>query len=89
MVQRNRTVWKLKRGIYEAVEWGEVEVSDDDTIVFDCLTDSESPYNAVFWKMSDGTEVGLDAFGGDNEVQIDEAGLVDTQCIYMIYGVKA
>jgi hypothetical protein len=89
MVERSRTVWKLKRGIYEATEWGEVEVSDNDTIVFDCLSDSESPYNAVLWKMTDGTAVTLLAFGGDNEVEINDATASDTHCIYMVYGVKA
>jgi len=90
MVERTRTPWKLKRGIYEAVEWGEVKVSQNDTIVFDCLTDAERPYNTVLWKMTDGSEMTNDngAASGDNEVKVLGAG-TDVQCIYMVYGVKA
>lgn len=90
MVERQRTPWKLKRGIYESAEWGEVEVSTDDTIVFDCLTDADTPYNTVFWKMSDGTVVTNDNGGGsgDNEVKITQPATTDVQCIYMVYGVK-
>ena len=90
MVERHRTTWKLKRGIYEAVEWGEVEVSVNDTIVFDCLTDAETPYNTVLWQMTDGTAMNNDngAASGDNEVKVTGAG-TDIQCIYMVYGVKA
>jgi len=88
MVERSRTVWKLKRGIYEAVEWGEVEVSQNDTVVFDCLTDADDPYNVVFWKMTDGSEMANTHVAGDNEVTITGAG-TDVQCIYMVYGVKA
>lgn len=88
MVQRNRTPWKLKRGIYEAVEMGEVEVSQNDTVMFDCLSDAENPYNAVFWKMTDGSEITNTHAAGDNEVTITGAG-TDVQCLYMVYGVKA
>jgi hypothetical protein len=88
MVERTRTPWKLKRGIYEAAEWGEVEVSQNDTVVFDCLSDADNPYNAVFWKMTDGSEMTNTHAGGDNEVTITGAGS-DVQCIYMVYGVKA
>ena len=88
MVERTRTPWKLKRGIYESVEWGEVEVSQNDTIVFDCLTDANNPYNVVFWKMTDGSEMTNTHAAGDNEVSITGAG-TDVQCIYMVYGVKA
>ena len=88
MVERNRTPWKLKRGIYQAAEWGEVEVSQNDTVVFSCLTDADNPYNVVLWKKSDGTEMTNTHAAGDNEVTITGAG-TDVQCIYMVYGVKA
>lgn len=87
MVDRSRTVWKLKRGIYEAAEWGETEVSQNDTITFDCLTTIANPYNVVFWKKSDGTEMTNTHAAGTNIVTITGAG-TNIQCLYMVYGIK-
>jgi len=54
MADRERTVWKLKTGIYEAAEWGEVTVSNTDTVTIGSLVATSNPYNVVLWKMSDG-----------------------------------
>ncbi len=88
MADRARTVWKLKRGIYEAAEWGEVTVSNADTVTFDCLIATANPYNAVFWKMSDGSEMKNTHAAGTNVVTISGAG-TNVKCIYMAYVLKA
>jgi len=88
MVARSRTVWKLKRGIYEAAEWGEVTVTLNDTVAIDSLAATSNPYNAVFWKMSDGTEMTNTHVAGTNVCTITGAG-TDVKCIYMAYGIKA
>lgn len=88
MADRARTIWKLKRGIYEAAEWGEVTVSNADTVTISSLVATENPYNAVLWKMSDGTEMTNTHAGGDNVVTITGAG-TNIKCIYLVYGVKA
>ena len=88
MADRPRTVWKLKRGIYEAAEWGEVTVSNLDTVTIDSLITTANPYNAVFWKMSDGSEVTNTHVAGTNVCTITGA-VADEKCIYMAYGVKA
>ena len=89
MVDRSRTVWKLKRGIYEAAEWGEVEVSTDNTVTIGSLKATVNPYNAVFWKMSDGTEVTNTHVANTNVCTITQAATTNVKCIYMAYGVKA
>jgi len=89
MADRSRTVWHLKKGIYEAVEWGEVTVSTGDTVTIGSLSSGANPYNAVFWQMSDGAEVTNTHAGGDNVCDITGAGLTNVKCLYMAYGVKA
>ena len=93
MVVRTRTVWKLKRGIYEAWEGGEAEVSDDDTVTVDSLSGTAAAiYRAAFWKMADGTVVAVtyvEASPNTNRITIDAPLLTNCKCIYMVYGVKA
>lgn len=88
MADRERTVWKLNRGIYEAAEWGEVTVSNADTVTIGSLIATANPYNAIFWKMSDGTEMTNTHVAGTNVCTITGAG-TNIKCIYMAYGVKA
>jgi hypothetical protein len=93
MADRERTVWKLKRGIYEVTEWGEVVVTTGDTVTFSNLFATKNPYNAVFWKMSDGTVVSNTHVAGTNVCTIGQdetpVDVTDEKCIYMAYGVKA
>ena len=94
MAVRTRTVWKLKRGIYEAWEGGEAEVSDDDTVTVDSLsgTVTAAIYQACFWKMTDGTVVNVthtEASPNENRIKIATLLLTNCKCIYMVYGVKA
>ena len=88
MVNRSRTVWKLKRGIYEAAEMGEVTVSNADTVTFGGFFATSNPYNVVFWKMTDGVEMTNTHAAGTNVSTITGAG-VNIKCIYLVYGVKA
>jgi len=89
MADRSRTVWKLKKGIYEAAEWGEVTVSNADTVTIGSLHATTNPYNVVFWKMSDGTEVTNTHAAGTNVCTMGNPGAANVKCIYMAYGVKA
>ena len=93
MADRSTTTWKLKRGIYEVAEWGEVTVSTADTVTFSNLFATVNPYNAVFWKMSDGTVVSNTHVAGTNVCTIGQdetpANVTNVKCIYMAYGVKA
>ena len=88
MVDRSTTKWKTKKGIYEATEFGEVTVSVADTVTFDTLYATASPYNVVFWKMTDGTEMTNTHAAGTNVATITGAG-TDVECIYMAYGRKS
>jgi len=88
MVDRPRTVWKLKSGIYEAAEWGEVEISKDDTVTISSLKSTANPYNAVFWKMSNGTEI-TNTHAANTNVCTITGTATNEKCIYMAYGIKA
>ena len=88
MADRSRTVWKLRRGIYESVEMGEVTVSNADTVTISNLYATANPYNAVFWKMTDGTQMTDTHAAGTNVCTITGAG-TNVQCLYMAYGRKA
>ena len=96
MAVRTRTVWKLKRGIYEAWEGGEVEVTTDDTVTVDSLSGTAAAlYRAAFWKMADGAVVDVtygEASPNTNRITIGQSGgfnVTNCKCIYMVYGVKA
>lgn len=97
MVERSRTVWKLKRGIYEAWEAGEVEVTTADTVTVDALSGTAAAiYRGAFWKMTDGMVVNVtyaEASPNMNRITIvnDSGGnpVTNCKCIYMVYGVKS
>ena len=97
MAVRTRTVWKLKRGIYEAWEGGEAEVTTADTVTVDSLSGTAAAlYRAAFWKMTDGMVVTVtyaEASPNTNRITIgnDSATnpVTNCKCIYMVYGVKA
>jgi hypothetical protein len=88
MADRNRTVWKLKIGIYEAAEWGEVTVDNGDTVTIGSLVATENPYYVTIRKMVDGSEMACTYIAGTNVVSITGAG-PEVRCIYMAYGIKA
>ena len=88
MVSRSRTVWKQKRGIYTAAEWGEVSVTLADTFTVDNLKATVNPYNVTIIKKTDGSSMTCTYAAGSNVVTITGAG-TNIDCIYMAYGVRA
>ena len=86
MVDRSETVWKAKNGLLFRVEFGEVEVSQDDTITFDNFDTSKALLGAVFLKKTDGTE--MTCTKALNVATITGSG-TNIDCVYMIYGYKA
>jgi hypothetical protein len=88
MADRGRTVWKLKRGIYEATEFGEVTVSNADTVTIGSFNATANPYSITMIKQSDGSAMTCTYAAGTNVVSITGAG-TNIKCIYMAYGVKA
>lgn len=86
MADRSRTVWKKKTGLVFCAEWGEVEVSLDDTVTFDSMKSTEDLLNVVFWKQSDGAE--MTSTKSYNVATITGSG-TNIDCVYMVYGYKA
>lgn len=87
MASRGRIPWKVKNGIYESAEFGEVTVSNADTVTMGNLYASANPYNVTFIKMSDGSAMTCTYAAGTNVATITGAG-TDIKCIYMNYGRK-
>ena len=88
MASRGRTPKKTIRGIYESVEFGEVTVSNADTVTIGSLYASANPYNVVLWKKTDGSEMTNTHAAGTNVVTISGAG-TNVDCLYMAYGRRA
>ncbi len=86
MVDRNESIWKYKKGLYHRAEFGEVQVSQNDTVTFDNFKSSTALLHALFIKKSDGTEMTNSI--ALNVCTIIGAG-VNIDCIYVIYGLKA
>lgn len=88
MASRSRTVWKVKNGIYESAEFGEVTVSNADIVTMGNLIATANPYSVTIIKMTDGSAMTCTYAAGTNVVTITGAG-TNVKCIYMNYGVKA
>jgi hypothetical protein len=88
LADRGRTVWKLKRGIYEAAEFGEVTVSNGDTMTLGSFNATANPYSVTMIKQTDGSAMTCTFAAGTYVVTITGAG-TNVKCIYMAYGVKA
>lgn len=86
MVDRAETVWKYKKGLYHRAEFGEVQLSQNDTVTFDGFKSSAALLKALFFKKADGTEMTNSI--ALNVCTITGAG-INVDCIYVIYGYKA
>jgi hypothetical protein len=88
MANRNRTPRKTIIGIYEAVEFGYVVVSNADTVTISSLYATANPYSVTLIKKSDGSAMTCTYAAGTNVVTVTGAG-TNIDCIYMAYGRKA
>jgi hypothetical protein len=88
MVDRNETVLKGKNGIEKRYEFGEVQVSNADTVTLDSFKATVNLLNMYLMKKSDGSEMTNTHAAGTNVVTIAGAG-TDVDCIYMAWGYKA
>jgi len=88
MVSRNPTIWKLIRGkIDKSAEFGEIEVSQNDTATYGNFDSSQNLLEAYFIKKSDGSEMTC-THAALNVVTFTGAG-TNVDCIYMVFGYKA
>ena len=90
MVDRPETVWKRKKGLYYRAEFGEVEVSQNDTVTLGGFESTATGIiTAYLLKQSNGT-VMASSVNGTTKNQIDVSGAgQNVLCVYMAYGVKA
>jgi hypothetical protein len=86
MVDRAETIWKQKKGLYHRAEFGEVQVSQNDTVTLDNFKSSVALLKALFVKKADGTEMANTI--ALNACTITGAG-TNVDCIYIAYGYKA
>jgi len=87
MVDRNEQLWKGKRGILFRAEFGEVEVSQNDTVTFDGFDSAQNLLQAYFIKKTDGSEMTC-THAANNVATITGAG-TNVDCVYVAYGYKA
>jgi hypothetical protein len=87
LANKSRTPWKTKNGIYESAEFGEVTVSNADTVTLSNLKATANPYTVTLVKMTDGSAMTCTYSAGTNVVTVTGAG-TDVKCIYLSYGVK-
>lgn len=88
MTNRGRTSKKTVRGIYETVDWGEVTVSNGDTITFSSLYAAANPYSVTLIKKTDGSAMTCTYAATSNIATVTGAG-TDVDCLYMAYGRRA
>ncbi len=86
MVDRAESIWKYKKGIEKRAEFGEVQISQNDTVTFDSFKSSVALLKAVFVKKSDGSEMTNTI--SNNQCTITGAG-TNVDCVYMVFGYKA
>ncbi len=88
MADRARTVWKLKKGIPYVAEFGEVEVSQNDTFTLGSFDSAQNPLFVSVRKQVGGGEMACTYVTNNNVVTISGAGS-NVDCIYLAYGYKA
>lgn len=87
MADRSETVWKGKNGILFRAEFGEVTVSNADTVTFDSFSTTDNLLEAYFIKETDGSEMTC-TNAANNVATITGAG-TNIKCVYLAYGYKA
>lgn len=87
MVSRSTRAWKVKRGIYETAEFGEVTASQNDTFTLGNLYATANPYSVTLIKQTDGSAMTCTYAAGTNVVTVTGAG-TNVACLYMAYGRK-
>jgi hypothetical protein len=87
MADRSEIVLKGKDGVYFREEFGEVTVSNGDTVTLDQFSATTNLANVYIMKKSDGTEM-TQTHAANNVITITGAG-ANLPCVYLAYGVKA
>ena len=87
MADRDETIKKGIDGLYFRVEFGDVTVSNADTVTLDGFSSTVNLSNVYLMKKSDGSEM-TNTHAANNVVTITGAG-TNVPCVYLAYGVKA
>jgi len=84
-------MWKFKKGLYYASEFGEVEVSSGDTVTLQNFASTPTGIiKACLIVQSTGLEHAAYAVDGATKNKINiTGGSSDCDCVYVAYGVKA
>jgi hypothetical protein len=88
MVDRSEQLIKrypAGRALEKIAEFGEVEISQNDTVTFSSFHASKALLNVVFWKKTDGSAV-------TNTIALNVATVTgagtNMDCLYLAYGYK-
>jgi len=88
MADRARTVWKTKLGLIYVAEFGEVEVTLNDTFTLGSFDSAQNPLWVSVRKLVGGGEMTCTYVTNNNVVTITGAGN-NVDCVYFAYGYKA
>jgi len=90
MTDRSETVWEAKKGIYFRAEFGEVEVSQNDTVTLESFESTPTGIiKALLIKKSNGLEMASNVHATTkNKIEVSGSGS-NIECVYIAYGVKA
>ena len=86
MTSRSPTPYQSKNGILHRREWGEVQVSTNDTITLSGFVDNQNLLHATVIKKDGGAE--LTNTVANNVVTVTGTA-TNADCIYLAYGYKA
>jgi len=86
LVDRAETPWKIKNGIRDRAEFGEVIVTVGDTVTFSSYDSTSTIWQAAFYRVSNGQAV--TATTALNVATITQAGLLNERCYYVTVGLK-
>lgn len=92
MADRAEKMWKSKNGILFRAEFGEVEVTTNDTITLGGFASNRNLDFACLIYQSDGTEMNVANAGisiSNNQITVDKAAVTNQDCVYLAYGYKA
>lgn len=85
MVTRIRRIFKGKSELYNRHEFGEVTVSQNDTITFDGFDSTSTIWTVALYQKSNGAEVTCTT--ALNVATITGA-VLNAPCLYLAYGIK-
>lgn len=86
MVARTPTIYQTKDSFYTRLQYGEVQVTTNDTVTLPEFDDASTIWTFALFKMENGAEVTCTT--ALNVATVTSLGILDAPCFYVAYGLK-